>query len=162
MNTRNVRRQTKKLTRPEQRQKNKEHIEYHQQGTGLFVFRNKNDSTLELSKESADGRKHIGPKQEFHGDSYFMNLLGKELTLVRTIEPQANTMGTETKEGIMNEGQITEEKLILDQPATVTTEGTIERVVSEQPPVKKLNETQSEQQDILLCEDPLEGVEILD
>jgi hypothetical protein len=53
---------------------------------------------------------------------------------------------------------MSEEKLILDQPDTVTDEGKVEHVVSKKK--KKLNETKStgeQQPDVLLNEGPIEG-----
>ena len=71
--------------------------------------------------------------------------------IVETVKP--------TEEKQMNE------KLILDQPDTVTTEGTIERVVVP-PQAKPMNEAnpasqQVSNKEVLLTDDASEGVEIL-
>jgi hypothetical protein len=59
----------------------------------------------------------------------------------------------------VNESEVKmQEKLILDQPDTVTEQGKVEHVVSK--PAKKLNETQGEegkQPEVLLNEGPVEG-----
>ncbi len=55
------------------------------------------------------------------------------------------------------------DKLIMDQPDVVTTEGTVEQVVVDEAE-KKLNEgqpVQDSQEDVLLTEDPMDGVEII-
>jgi hypothetical protein len=50
-----------------------------------------------------------------------------------------------------------EEKLILDQPDTVTQKGTVEHVVDQDVPVQKLNEADSEEQtEVLLNESPVD------
>jgi hypothetical protein len=56
-----------------------------------------------------------------------------------------------------------EKKLILDQPDTVTTEGTVEHVAGVDPLAQPLVETPQglPKQDILLNEDPVDGVEII-
>ena len=74
---------------------------------------------------------------------------------------------------VVNEETLNEEKLILDQPERVTTEGVIEQVVKSplaannlaakngiKPAKKKLQE-QKPDAGVLLVEDPLEGVQIL-
>lgn len=163
MTTRNIRRQTRRLSRVEQRQANKELVTHRQQGTGLFIFRNRNDTVLELMKEDADGRTKIPARGEFKGDSYFLQLIPREVSLVKTLTSQdeARAEAEAMKEELMNE----HEKLILDQPSTVTQNGTVEHVVTEQPAVVKLNENQPNKQvtnpDVLLNEDPLAGVDII-
>lgn len=59
-----------------------------------------------------------------------------------------------------------QDKLIVEQPPTVTTEGTEEVTVTETPEKKKkkLNEAQpagDKSGDVLLNENPLDGVEII-
>jgi hypothetical protein len=58
---------------------------------------------------------------------------------------------------------VTETKLILDQPDKVTHQGTVEHVVVDAP--KALNEAaptvKKPQEDVLITEDPMDGVDIL-
>jgi hypothetical protein len=131
-------------------------------GEGLFVFRNANKADLMLPKPAKNGVKMIGPGKEFQGDSFFMEMVKtNQLRLVKTL------ITPEQERGIM-----TEEKLILDQPETITTQGTVEHVVSATP-VKPLNEQEKSccgscgcggggNKEVLINEDPLEGVDILD
>ena len=53
------------------------------------------------------------------------------------------------------------DKLILDQPDRITTEGRVERVVVSQ--TLPLNETplESTDKDVLLTEDPMDGIQII-
>ena len=62
------------------------------------------------------------------------------------------------KEQTITEVNMSQEKLILDQPDIVTDQGKVEHVVSK--PVEKINETQQEAEakpDVLLNEGPVEG-----
>lgn len=163
-------RQTRKVSRLEKTQRNKELLAYHQAGSGLFVFRNRSSvGELTLPKPDADGNKVVPPRGEFKGDSYFKQLLTtNEVSLVRTIEPETKPEPspepeTSTKEQVMTE-HTQNEKLILDQPDKVTTEGTVEHVVVD-PEAQTLNEDENtentENKDVLLNEDPLDGVDIL-
>ena len=56
-----------------------------------------------------------------------------------------------------------EQKLILDQPDTVTTKGKVEHIVAPQQPIQPLNDAASNQPqaDVLLTENPLDGVAII-
>ena len=123
-------------------------------GEGLYVYRNNTSGSLDLPKPTASGMKHIQPGGEFQGDDYFMSLVRtNELKFVRTImTPQQQ-----------KEAKMQQEKLLLDQPDTVTPAGKIEHVVVTAP--VPLNETTpsngSPKKDVLINEDPLSGVDIL-
>jgi len=140
-----------KISKYEARAFRKKKLDYDLRGKGLFVYRNAKNSDLMLPKPDENGSKVIGPGQEFQGSDYFMSLVKtNEARLVRTLIPVEMENNTMT------------EKLILDQPETVTTEGTVEQVV-ENPPIKKLNETPTNNQidpEVLINEDPMEGVVI--
>ena len=123
-------------------------------GEGLYVYRNNTSGSLDLPKATASGMKHIQPGGEFQGDDYFMSLVKtNELKFVRTIiTPQQQ-----------KEAQMQQEKLLLDQPDTVTPDGKVEHVVVTTP--VPLNETtpaaSGPKKDVLINEDPMEGVDIL-
>jgi len=139
-----------RVNRFERQQRNREKLKLSLSGTGLYVYRNNSHGTLMLPKPAADGKRHIGVNETFQGDSYFMDFVKRhELILVEVIS-EGNTMNAE--------------KLILDQPDQVTTKGTVEHVVQPQP-VKPLNETTphdpTQGKDVLITEDPLDGVEII-
>ena len=127
-------------------------------GDGLFVFKNNTKGTLDLPKATASGKKHLAEGEEFQGDNYFMRLVPTMLRYIREIVPAGGpkTALVELKENVMPE------KLILDQPDRVTNQGTVENVVAE-PKKQPLHENQPNKQapDILLTEDPMEGVEII-
>lgn len=126
-------------------------------GEGLFVFQNNTKGTLDLPKATASGKKHLEQGEQFQGDNYFMRLVPTMLRYIREIVPAGGAKAAlvELKENTMSE------KLILDQPDKVTNQGTVEHVLAE--PKKQLNESQPKQPqlDVLLTEDPMDGVEII-
>ena len=135
-------------------------------GTGLFVYQNHTPGTLDLPKPTATGKKRLQPGEQFQGDSYYLTLVPSMLIIIRCIVPQGTPaeVTTEPPAEVIKESAMPEEKLILDQPDRVTAKGTIEHVV-EEPKKQQLLESQPKstqtQPDILLTEDPMEGVEIL-
>ena len=130
-------------------------------GKGLFVFRNNTSGELFLPRATKSGITRVAEGDEFQGDDYYMFMVrNNELRLVRQIEP-ANPppVINEQVEPTMAD------KLITEQPPVVTNEGTVEWV---EKPIesekKKLNESQPDQQgqqDILLNENPMDGIEII-
>ena len=58
---------------------------------------------------------------------------------------------------------MTEQKLILDQPDTVTAKGTIEHVVDNNVPSQRINDSvdNNKKPDVLLNESPIDGLEII-
>lgn len=137
-----------KLERTDQRRKA---MEYHQAGSGMFLFRNRSSvASLELPKASADGKKWVQPGQTWKGDSYFLSMVPREAVLVETLSEQK-------KEENMPE------KLILDQPDQVTASGKVEHAVARDD--LPINETTPHEdkpgKEKLLTEDPLAGVTII-
>lgn len=139
-------------------------------GNGTFLFRNNTSGDLILPRPTKSGNVRIPANEEFVGDDYYMFMVqSNELRLVKVIEPAkkedtaANTLNesNESKESQMND------KLITEQPPTVTDEGTVEFV--EQKPKEKeeeLNEDvpgteASKQHDVLLNENPMDGIDII-
>lgn len=151
----------KRMNRYEKREMNHEKLTKALHGEGIYVFRNNTNADFGLPKPSLSGSRTIGRGQEFQGDSYFLNYVGMGLSLVRTIvaagTPPETTEAVEPFEVIMES-----QKLILDQPDTITIGGKVEHVV-ETPNVvrKQIKEQKKHQEDTLLLEDPLDGVEIL-
>jgi len=115
-------------------------------GTGKFIYRNNTRGELTLPKPSLDGKKTVPPKGEWLGDDYFMALVKThDATLVREVEERKT---------------VSETKLILDQPPTVTSSGQVEHVVTP----KQLTETKGspeQSKETLITEDPVDGVEII-
>lgn len=129
-------------------------------GTGLFLFKNKTNASLQLPKKSSDGKVWVEPNQTWQGDSFFLKMIPQEAVLVETIESPNQT----------EEANMSEEKLILDQPDQITTEGKLEHIVSNEPVViseettKKKRKTKTEsknKENKLLTEDPIAGVTII-
>lgn len=141
-----------KGTKIERKEQKRKAIEYHQSGTGMYVFRNRSSvASLELPKPAADGKKWIAPGGTWKGDSYFLKMVPKEATLVEAIH-------TEQKEDKVAE------KLILDQPDQITSSGKVEHSVLSQE--IQINEVGSEETKVgskekLITEDPLSGVTII-
>lgn len=136
-----------KLERNDQKKKT---IQYHQAGSGMFIFRNRSEiASLELPKPSADGQKWIGPGQTWKGDSYFLGMVPKEAVLVEAIKE------------IKKEEKM-EEKLLLDQPDQIKASGKVEHaVVQEDMPINEVAPQETKIKDRLLTEDPLAGVTII-
>lgn len=128
-------------------------------GTGLFLFKNKTNASLQLPKKSSDGKVWVEPNQTWRGDSFFLKMIPQEAVLVETIESPNQT----------EEANMSEEKLILDQPDQITTDGKLEHIVSNEPAVlteetkkKKKTKTESKnKENKLLTEDPIAGVTII-
>ena len=128
-------------------------------GTGLFLFKNKTNASLQLPKKSSDGKVWVEPNQTWRGDSFFLKMITQEAVLVETIESPNQT----------EEANMSEEKLILDQPDQITTDGKLEHIVSNEPAVlteetkkKKKTKTESKnKENKLLTEDPIAGVTII-
>ena len=111
-------------------------------GEGLFLYENNSDASLTLPKPTKSGIRTVGGRKQFQGDSYYKQMVPAYLRLIKTLQ------SPEQERALM------EEKLILDQPDTVTPQGTIEHVTEEKP-VKKLNEAEGEEAtDVLLNEGP--------
>jgi len=134
--------------------------EYHLRGEGLYVYRNNTSGTLILPKPTPKGETRVESNCEFEGDNYYMSLVKTNmLKFIRElVSPEE-----ERKQKMLNE-----EKLILDQPPTITDKGVVEQVVVPQTPTKKkivdkkLQEQPSETKtEVLLTEDPLAGITIL-
>lgn len=154
---------SKKLNKYERAEMQKKKLEFVLKGQGRYVYRNVTNGELTLPKDPLTGSRRVGPKETFEGDDYFMGMVNnsRELSVVAVLEhPQSQGVQ------VMNEN-----KLILDQPPTVTTGGTIEHIVQDDtnrafapkvaPKPKALNEKPVETGEILLNENPLDGVEIL-
>jgi len=130
-----------------------------QAGKGYFLYENNTGGTLMLPKATSSGVKQIeapDPRRpgsgRFQGDDYFMSLVRNNmLRLIKTLRTPEQ-----------EEETMTEEKLILDQPVTITEAGEVEHVAADKP-VQKLNETDGEKApDVLLNENPMDGIEIMD
>jgi hypothetical protein len=81
------------------------------------------------------------------------------IAFVRVIESSTPEPDPTAPSPVLTEGVNMENKLILDQPSTVTANGTVEHVVASQT----INEASpnASQKEVLLNETPLDGVEII-
>jgi hypothetical protein len=141
-----------------------------------YIFQNHKKHDFALPHKSFDGKKYIAPGQTFHGDEYFMMFVKTgDLRISKVIEgvpepveiaennlnESVNTVVTESKEGVPME------KLILDQPDKVTSEGTVEHVVRQPQRVLKDHNLSDQKtpeqiaQDVLLNESPMSGIDII-
>lgn len=156
------------------------------QGTHLYTFENHRNHDLSLPRRSYDGKTLIPPRGQFKGDEYFLMLQKSgQIRLVSSepfVKPQPAAcapvvqqpaacvatvqQATENVQVITETKQETNmEKLILDQPDRVTTQGHTEQVACNQP--KKINDAAEinskakQNGEILLTENPLDGVDII-
>ena len=137
-------------------------------GKGVFVYRNNTSGDLFLPRPTKSGITRVAKNGVFQGDDYYMFLVHNgELRLVQVIEP---VQKDEVTDKMLSEGvsQNTSEQLITEQPPTVTNEGTVEFHVKsdQQKPLNedgqpKKDESKTGESDVLLNEDPLDGVEII-
>jgi hypothetical protein len=141
----------KKSNRLERADQKRKAMEYHQAGTGMYVFRNRSSvASLELPKPSADGKRWIEPGQTWKGDSYYMSMVPREAILVESL---GDTKKEETK---------MEERLILDQPEQITSAGKVEHEAADElPKVVESSPEECKSKERLITEDPLAGVTII-
>lgn len=134
-------------------------------GEGLYLFQNMTRATLVLGKPCRDGRTHIEPMARFEGDSFFKNL--KECVCLATLQ-DPNQAAAEAAEKTLTEAtQMAEQKLITEQPPTVTKDGKVEYVQEPagQQPVNESNPAEKpakgKKKDILLSEAPTDSIRIM-
>ncbi len=148
------------MNQHERRAEREKQIKAALHGEGLYEYMNNRTGELNLPKPAKNGVKRVLPGKTFEGDNYFMQMVRtNDLRLVREI------MSPEQERTNMQEQQLIQEqqKLILDQPDQITDKGKVEHVVPNQQP-QKMNEQVQQQQpkpEVLLNEDPMEGVEII-
>ena len=118
--------------------------------TELHIFENHHNYDLMLPRPAHKNLNIVKAKSKFYADKDFQEYV--KVGMIRYIGPHETT-----KEVLM------ENKLILDQPKTVTTEGTVEHVSVGQTCKKKvLKEGEGENQEaILLVESPSAGIKII-
>ena len=148
----------KKISRADKKINQKNKFIQYMSGSGVFVYENNTDADLNLPKPTSTGTRTIGPRKRFQGDSYYLTWVGSPMNLLRFIEeivPKDNPLKTlnESETNKMNDN-----KLILDQPEIVTSQGQVEHVVVNESPDQDSSEKKTE---ILLNESPIEGLEII-
>ena len=145
-----------KLSRLEKKQMNREKLEESLSGGGLFLYENNTAADMTLPRPTKSGRRQLGPKGsaegQFQGDDYFMQMVRSgDLRLIKVLQTP------EQEQNMLLKEHTVEDKLILDQPDTVTEKGKIEHVVDNTVPAKPLHETDGEKpEDVLLNEGPVD------
>jgi hypothetical protein len=98
----------------------------------------------------------------------YLRIMSNERMLLRLIEEIVPKMTTqEISDKIagkdLKENNVANEKLILDQPDTITNKGKIEHVVGDgsMKPINDSNNPSKSASDVLLTENPLDGVTII-
>ena len=156
----------KKLTKQQKMLANKQKRENMYKGFGIYIFENNTNADLVLPKLTLGNQKIVPPKGRFRGDSFFLNMVkNNSLKLVEVIQSEDEALKNSNKI-IDNLGDNMENKLILDQPAMVTTQGTIEHVQITQCCNTNKNENlniseEEKNKDVLLVEDPVGTIEII-
>lgn len=141
-----------KLSKEERKANNRQKAADALAGTGLHVFENNVKGDLSLPKPTASGKRSLTKNEQFQGDSYFFNLVRSGLLrFIRTI--------SEVGPNDIKEETMSQEKLILDQPDTVTTEGKVEHVVEKKPEVLAEQKGKKDEP-VLLTEGPVGFIEI--
>lgn len=167
-------RNSPRLNRYERREMHAEKLKNNMSGTGVYVYENNTEGDLRLPKPTDSGVRQISPKNKpgcrFQGDSYYLQWVGSPMNLLKLVEEVVPKMThtelmdhrAKQEQLIEEEAMANEQQLLLDQPDTINHQGKIERVVSE-PGQKSLNDnTEVDQKpEVLLTEDPLDGVEII-
>jgi hypothetical protein len=137
------------FTRKQKRERMLQKRDTKMQGEGLYIFQNITGADLMLPRPTKSGRRTVGPREKFIGDSYYKTM--KEVACIQEVQSDMPT-------------QQPEQKLLTEVPPTVTHDGKVE-YVQVQPGVKPLNENEKKKQgvpeDVLLIEQPLEGIRIM-
>ena len=159
-----------KLNRYEKKTLNAKILEESLHGEGLYLYENNSDAQLTLPRPTKSGLRIIGARAQFQGDNYYMQLVRSgHLRFIKELEsPEAQKTNLESKEEteVVAETEVAtdqlnevnmekEEKLILDQPETVTTEGTVENVAAK-PECSEGTKCDGKKPDVLLNEDPVD------
>lgn len=152
-NFKKFRQQKKHMTAQERKTEKDRLIAYKTKGYGLYEYQNRLAASLTLPKFASDGKtKYIPAGGTFQGDDYFMFMVPSELRVKQIIIPADE----ERKKEIMEN-----QKLILDQPETVTNEGVVERVVVGDLPLNENDPQTGKKKEVLINEDPIDGVKII-
>jgi hypothetical protein len=122
-------------------------------GGGVYLYENSSPAAeLTLPRPTRSGVRKLGPKQQFQGDSYYMQLV--RAGMLRLIE----VIQTEEQEREALLAEHNEHKLITDQPDRVTNKGKVENVVDRGVSKQRLHESDHQPQpDVLLNEGPSDG-----
>ena len=148
----------RKFTRQEKHDNRVAFVTKAMAGTGLFLYENSSrHAELTLPRPTASGVHKIGPSKQFQGDDYYMQLVKTgDLRLIKVLQQVTPDEPVPTLEEI----PMNEQTLILDQPARITTKGTVESVIDNKQPLREAANGEP-QQDVLINESPVEGAFII-
>lgn len=143
----------KKMDKYARMAENRKRAEEGFKGTGRYVFQNNTPGDLILPKMTHEGIRVVNKGKQFEGDSYFISMVKtNQLRLIKELDSPERTAEME-------------KKLIVDQPDRVTAQGTVEHVIPAEKAKTLTENTPAKaakpQPDVLLTEDPMDGVEIL-
>jgi hypothetical protein len=141
----------RKMNKYEKKAWKHEKLEDDMSGNGLYLYENHSEADLSLPRPTKSGLRSVGPKSQFQGDDYYMQLVRNgHLRLIKVLQ-------TPEQEQALQEATVEQERLILDQPETITEHGEIEHVINTNTPVQKLHEGGDQPQpDVLLNEGPVD------
>jgi hypothetical protein len=158
----------RRFTKQEKKENRERNMKNSMAGTGVYIFENNTDGDLSLPRPTASGQKKVGPRGRFQGDSYYMQWVKPPLNLLKFIDTvtvvDPALLNKPDNQQLVEANMTQQKKLILDQPDQIGHQGKIEHVVADGPPQQKLNDAtdpNQKQPDVLLNEDPLDGVEII-
>ncbi len=121
-------------------------------GEGMYLFENNTKADLTLPRPTKSGLRSVGPKQQFQGDNYYMQMVKQgHLRLIKVLQ-------TPEQERALQEATMQQDdKLILDQPDTIKEHGKVEHIVNKNVPARQLDEGDNQPQpDVLLNEGPVD------
>ena len=141
----------RKMDKYEKKAWKHEKLEKDMHGEGLYLYENHSGADLSLPRPTKSGLRSVGPKSQFQGDNYYMQLVRNgHLRLIKELQ-------SPEQERALQEVTMEQEKLILDQPETITEHGEIEHIIDSNTPVQKLHEGGDQPQpEVLLNEGPVE------
>lgn len=163
----------KKFNKYEKKDIRRQMISAAMSGGGVYVYQNSSKAAeLTLPRPTHSGLRKVEPGAQFQGDDYFMQMVKtgdlRLIEVLQTAEQEKAALAEESR--LLEESTkpclpcntkgacMSEEKLIVEQPDTVTDKGTVERIVEGSSPKKKKPLRESEdkkpQVDILLNESP--------
>ncbi len=157
-----------RLNRYEAREYRKKRMKQVFAGKGLFIYENNSDGDLILPRPTTSGMRAVLARQQFQGDDYYMQMVRtNELRLIKTLisaeeEDMKKKLNeeTEAKKKKLNEETEANNQLLLDQPAKFTHEGQVEYVAPQDKLSLNEQAPPTKQNDVLLTEEPLDGLEI--
>lgn len=139
-----------RYTKHEKKQHKEAAVAEAMSGSGLYIYENRDpNGELTLPKPTKTGTRIIGPKGRFQGDDYYMQYVRSGiLRLIEILEAPVEEV-------------IVEQKLILDQPETVTVNGQVEQIVENPAEVLSEDTGKKKKKPVLLNEGPVGAVELV-